>query len=353
MALETTNDTQFRESILRRVQQCLEAVPAIILGSGFSAAHEIRGMGPLADYLSHNVTVSEEHQQIWQAFSDVLAETRDLEVTLQRVTIPPPVLKQVIHHTRVMVMEDDREVFRKLLVGDISISLVALFSHLFRSTSPTITVVTTNYDRLAEYSADLVSHTVMTNTGFAHGYRRRFLPLASTFPVRKSRQPRTVDVWKVHGSLDWFSAGDGTPLALPFAMEYPAELQPLLVTPGVSKYEMTHQEPFRTIITNADIALQNARGFLSVGFGFNDEHIQPKLVRRASEMQVPVVILARTLREGAKKFISHCKHDRVLGLEKAGAGTRAYTAELPDGVVLPNSALWDLDALLKEAITQE
>jgi hypothetical protein len=350
MSLDTPSTAQLREEILRLAQKCLETVPVVILGSGFSAAHGVRGMGPLAEYLSANVQVTSADEDAWQQFRSELNRTNDLEATLQAVTLPPAPLQEVVHHTRAMVLEDDMKLFRRLVLREVPFPLVDLFSHLFRSTHQTISVVTTNYDRLAEYAANLVHSRVNTNVGFTDGYVRHFRSPAPTHSAHSTRQARCVEVWKVHGSIDWFTDGSGSPLALPFTNGYPTPLQPLLVTPGVAKYQITHQEPFRSIIAQADIALANARGFLCIGYGFNDTHIEPKLVRRAADLQTPAIILARTLRDGAKSFIANCRNDRVLGLEKADTGTRAFSTAWPTGVILPDSSLWDLGPFLEAAI---
>ncbi|HWA96862.1 MAG TPA: SIR2 family protein [Pirellulales bacterium] len=307
-------------------------------------------MDPLAKYLLANVQVGAADQAAWQQFSAELNRTRDLESTLQAVTLTPASLQHVVRNTRAMILEDDLKVFRQLVLRERAFPLVDLFAHLFRSTHQTISVVTTNYDRLAEYAANLVQSRVNTNVGFTDGYIRNFRLPVTAQSVHLSRQPRCVDVWKVHGSIDWFIGEDSNPLALPFTNDYPTPLQPLLVTPGVTKYQITHQEPFRTIITQADVALANARGFFCIGYGFNDIHIEPKLVRRAVDLQIPVVILARTLREGAKRFIANCRHDRVLGLERADSGTRAFSTAWPGGIVLPDSSLWELGPFLEAAI---
>lgn len=55
--------------------------------------------------------------------------------------------------------------------------------------------------------------------------------------------------------------------------------QPLVVTPGVSKYRESHKDPFRTVMTAADQVIREANCYLCVGYGFNDEHVQT-VIRR-------------------------------------------------------------------------
>jgi len=69
----------------------------------------------------------------------------------------------------------------------------------------------------------------------------------------------------------------------------------------VSKFQRTHDEPFRSAIQGADLALEHAKGYVCVGFGFRDTHIEPKLVERCR------VNFCRLQR------IDH--HDRQVGTE--------------------------------------
>ena len=47
------------EAVARAAQACFQQHPVVILGSGASVPHKIRGMGELATFLLENVTASE------------------------------------------------------------------------------------------------------------------------------------------------------------------------------------------------------------------------------------------------------------------------------------------------------
>jgi hypothetical protein len=153
-------------------------------------------------------------------------------------------------------------------------------------------------------------------------------------------------VWKVHGSVDWFLDESQVALALPFEAEFPGSLTPLMVTPGTTKYEETHQEPFRSIITQADLALEHASAYLCIGYGFNDSHIQPKLVQKVRTQSTPIVILAHTLTSNARDFLSGCPSAQFLALEMNDASTRVYCRDEPTGFDIPNTSLWDFPKFL-------
>lgn len=338
-----------QESVIQLAQKCLEAVPAIVLGSGASAAYGVGGMGTLRTHLVNSITPSTGDESGWEAFKASLDVTNDLEQSLRDVTLSPTAVAAVVRQTRSMVLADDVSVFARVLANPRELALSRLYRYLFNSTHTTLSVVTTNYDRLAEYAADAARYG--HDTGFSHGYFRYFSPEQTL--SNRSRNARTVEIWKVHGSIDWFVDDDHVAIALPNQSVTPANHIPLLVTPGTTKYEETHREPFRSIITNADSALSRAAAYLCIGYGFNDIHIQQKLVERVRHQATPVVILARTLTTKAREFLTSCTDSSYLALERSGTATVAYFRDEPDGVELPNTAFWDLTQFLDATIAND
>ena len=114
--------------------------------------------------------------------------------------------------------------------------------------------------------------------------------------------------------LDWFVAPDGTIASFPLARTIPENFQPLIVPPGKDKYSSTHDEPYRTIIAEADNAFVQAGAYLCVGYGFNDEHIQPKLLAQITNGK-PIVVLARTMTQACKKHIVEAGISKYLIFE--------------------------------------
>lgn len=136
-------------------------------------------------------------------------------------------------------------------------------------------------------------------------------------------------------------------MSLPISDKLPDSFDPLIVTPGVSKYERTHDEPFRSAIQGADGAMGQAEAFLCVGYGFRDRHIQPKIVDRCKQRNVPIVILARTLTDEAKSFLADSAGQAYMGLECDGDGTRLFLPDYPAGVTIAKPDLWSFDSFNK------
>lgn len=344
---EATSEEEGRELAIKIASDCIAEVPVMVLGSGASCAYGIRGMYPLSEYLIEKVEPVDDDAECWDTFKAELEQHSDLEEALQKVTVSDRLHRQIVVHTRQMILEDERSIYDSLVVGETILGLSRLFRHLFRSTHRVLDVVTTNYDRLVEYAA--CQATCRCNTGFSDGALRHFhCQKSDTNHYTRHANFRCVDVWKVHGSIDWFQDAATSPMGLLDQAILPETFSPLIVTPGVAKYSRTHQEPFRSVISFADGALSTARGFLCVGYGFSDDHIEPKLIQRSSDLKPPIIILARTLRPGAKDFLSQRMHSKVVAFEKDGDGTRAYTERHTGGVLFENEDLWSLEGLLNK-----
>lgn len=203
------------ESMQLLIQDCIGKLPVILLGSGASVAHGIPGMGPLGKHLASSILPapcqSEPHLTGWRDFLDKV-QKMDLESALTGVNVTPEVLEHIVHATWKFLNAADFQVFEQVLTDRRLLPLSQLFQHMLRSTAMELQVVTPNYDRLAEYAAEAAGYSAYTGFTFSmFGSRAVDLPRIHV----GRRQARTVNVWKVHGSLGWFSGRDGSIVALP------------------------------------------------------------------------------------------------------------------------------------------
>ena len=332
-------------------QECISRTPVIILGSGASAAYGIPGMPQLKDYLLGLAcpTTSKPDEEVkWDEFLLYL-KTTDLETALNEVRLSESLTAFVVESTWDFLAPFDYEVFEKVLLQPDLFPLTKLFLHLFNSTRSEIHVVTPNYDRLAEYAAD--AGRMVHYTGFNYGYIRTRAVNGRPRVIHGKTPARTVNVWKVHGSFDWFRDDDGVVIGLPVGKERPAKLTPVIVTPGIEKYRLTHDEPFHSVKTEADKALQTAEAYLCVGYGFNDPHLQTTLVERCRGTEVPLVLLTKGITATAEAFLSSGKCARYLAIEDAAVGCRVFSPEYPTGVEIAGEPLWQLGEFLKTVVS--
>ena len=291
--------------------------------------------------------LTDADSDIWQDFVTEL-RTRDLENTLSLVDVSDHLSDYIVKQTWKYINDADQQVFAQVIGNRNLFPLTRLYKHLFDSTNYTVSVVTTNYDRLAEYAADCSNY--QHYTGFSNGYFRHRQTVAYPSSVQSSSRIRTVDIWKVHGCIDWFVDGENRTFAVPLAKSIPASCNPAIVTPGVAKYERTHQEPFRSAISGADNALLQSKSYLCIGFGFNDAHIQPKLEERWQLGEALLVILTKKLTESAKAMLAKANGQQFLALESGKHGTIIWSNDYPDGHVLENMDLWKLEDFLDKTV---
>jgi hypothetical protein len=345
-ALKPVAPAPVEQLVPELAQACVAAAPVIVLGSGASIPYGLPGMGALSDHLisSDPPLPDTEHSHAWGTFVTE-ARRADLETVLTSVRLPEALTRHVVDATWDLIAAADLRAFEAVVRDQQHLVLTRFLRHLLASTHAELDVVTTNYDRLAEYAAD--AGELCHCTGFGHGhlrFRQKEYPLRF---MQNRKAARTVNIWKVHGSLDWFQGPAGTaPLGLPLMPIRLTGYSPLIVTPGIEKYRITHDEPFRTILASADRALQQARGYVCIGYGFNDRHIQPKLIERCVAEAVPLTLLTRTMTPAARDFLLGGRCRQFLVLEQGATGTRAYCPDYPNGVELPEPDLWTLSGFL-------
>lgn len=334
---------------------CITALPVIVLGSGASAAHGMPTMPKLRDCLVATPLppgLPSQDYLTWTAFLGKVA-TVDLETALTEVRLNDRLTRHVAETTWNLLTPADIAVFHKVILDRQSLPLTRLFQHLLATTHTEIDVVSTNYDRLAEYAAD--AGDLCHSTGFGFGHLRNRAADAPFGITQGGKKARTVRIWKVHGSLDWFRDLDNITIGLPITSDYPARLVPDIVTPGIEKFRLTGHEPFRSIQDGADKALQSAGAYLCIGYGFNDEHVQEKLVRRCADPRIPLVLLTKKLTDAATAFLSggRCKNYLAL-VELSGPvpGTRMFSPDypFPDGVEIFGRHIWRLTDFLDMAM---
>lgn len=210
------------------------------------------------------------------------------------------VLNAIIKATWNLISEDDLKAYEQFVIKGEEFPLVELMKYLLSTTNRKISVVTTNYDRIAEYSASTAEAFICT--GYAQNYIGHFSDNIQTNALATIKgYSGQANIWKVHGSLDWFETIEKENVHLPLRQEIPQNYKPLIVTPGLSKYAETHNEPYRTIFAQADNEIQNANGYMCIGYGFNDVHVQPKLIQQIKTK--PIIVITKELTPKTKEAI--------------------------------------------------
>ena len=332
------------DSCVSQMQSFLSDTPLIVLGSGMSASFGLPTMQALAEEICNHKNDFSGDETILDFFENIKSGI-DLETALsldsQMLLSDKNIIRKIVWE---YINTADRGYFDRLLRNQFDgFSLIPLFKKLLDPTPHIIDVITTNYDRLAEYASDYVK--ANTVTGYEGTYYKTMELLESQTVLKRIRaRERTINIWKVHGSLDWFLAPTGELCAFPRQGTIPSSFYPNIVPPGHDKYQITHFDPYRIIMSKADNAIDKAKCYLIIGYGFNDEHIQPKLLAQINKGK-PVVILVKKMTEACKKHIVDANVKKYLVLEqKDDTHTKVYGNGWTDDY---EGQYWRLDEFIK------
>ena len=333
------------EQISKRAQECFRSHPAIVLGSGASATFGLPSMGELASHLSSSLEADEgDEEDAWLLVKAALVAGDHLEAALIDKMLPATLVEKIVRETWRLVAHAEKKIHLQTVVGRFRYALSSILDALFRSSNNTIDIVTTNYDRLVEFACETAG--IQYAAGLLPGYAS-VADRSQRCKLRlEGKDVRQVRIWKVHGSMDWFDRRGSHSVYAPLFEEPSAELRPLIVTPGVSKFERILDEPFRSTVQGADDALARANGFLCFGFGFRDKQIEPRIVERIRDRNVPIVVATRTLTEEAKTFLKTKAGTEFLSLERDPSGTKVRTSQNWDGMILDDD-YWSVSGFLK------
>lgn len=326
----------------KQAQEYYSKAPVIVLGSGASMAFGLPGMQNLADYLIENInnlSLESFQQDEWVRLCKFLLNGRDLEFALQNVNLNEEMTNLVARGTWDLICKSDEEVYKKSFLERTFFPLGTLLDHMFKTSISQLDIVTTNYDCLAEYACDQQS--IYYFNGFTTGFTKK------PTDENQLKAKRTVNIWKVHGSLDWFYSAGFQTIGISKFNCIPDGFQPQIITPGMAKYQKTHMEPFRTIISKADTALQNANSYFCFGFGFNDEHIQPKLVSKCETDNACITVATYSLTEHAKKLLFSGKIHNFLAIERGENNNQSiiYTSLQSERIIVEED-YWSMSGFL-------
>lgn len=333
------------EALLKQLQDWTNKVPLLILGSGASVPFGLPSMWTLGEHLKNSLSFDNDTDNAQlEAFKISLDESNDLEKALLAIRLNENVLKAVIKTTWQLISEADLKAYEQLVLNGKETPLVILMRYLLSTTDRKISVVTTNYDRIAEYCASIAEAFICT--GYAQNYIGHFSDnIHSNALANIKGFGGQVNIWKVHGSLDWFESPNKENVHLPSRKDVPQDYKPLIVTPGLSKYAETHNEPYRTIFAQADNEIQKANGYLCIGYGFNDVHVQPKLIQQIKTK--PIIVITKELTPKTKETIidGGCKNF-ILIEENNGTNTKVYSSSQGEHII-ENVSYWNLSEYLK------
>ena len=278
------------DNIFSTIQEFLRNPPVIIWGSGATIPFNLPSMDQLNDALKNKI----------KGFN-ATNENLENELSKPEYEEKMPEIRRVVWDT---VNQADKQVHKKLTKGNFDgLEPIKNMIEKFRSSHPrVVNIITTNYDCILEYT--MAYHSIPFSDGFSG---RDF----SIFSDANFKGKDLVNLIKVHGSLNWFKIAN----SVRFLSDCSECCDPVIICPGKNKYQEAYQIPYRNLIQKSDDLIQSANSFLVVGFGFNDEHLTPKIKDKVNA-GTPLVLATRGVTESCKKemeqaqkyvFLQKCK----------------------------------------------
>ena len=324
-----------QDDIFRAIQAAVEDTPLLMIGSGSSAPYGLPGMQELGEHLLKQLDSKYSGEKCWNTFRENLQAGQDLESALSDITFPSDILNDVKWETWSLISSRDFDLFGRILFGHEELALSKLLKKLYQATPQKIDIITTNYDRVIEYACDLAQ--IPVANGFYGCYHKHF---DKEFPSRRS-----INLIKVHGSLDVFCDTHGVAVSVPIMLrERVPGLVPEIITPGASKYAAVLTGTPRQLLSAADERIGQARSFLCIGYGFNDAQIQENILTKA-RTGTPVILLTMKVADHAAHLLAN-NAKNYISIQK---GEKDNTTDIciNRDIVTLDGTYWTVDGLME------
>lgn len=332
------------------LQQHLTDGLVVIVGSGLSCAEGLPGMSDLATHLDKNLPneLVGPDLDCWNKISPLLPD-HGLEAALLAIAPTPRVEAAIVARTVELVGSRERQVIAEIFSAKRKLRFTRLLNHLLKPGAG-LPVVTTNYDRLVEIASEEAGLGVDTlfvgNFAGELNEAESRLSFCREVTLRgRSVQYRfrtRVNVYKPHGSLDWYHR-EGKPVRYLGDLDAPR----LLITPGLNKFRNGYESPFDRHRERANQAIDKASRYLVIGYGFNDDHLETHLTPRI-KAGVPALLLTRDLSENAKGLIAGCHNVIAVSRAVVGGVTGSTVYAAGAEYFFPGFGAWDLGDFVSE-----
>ena len=326
-----------------------------VIGSGLSCAEGLPGMGALATELIAKVPSAIPHAEIavWNAIKSCLVSD-GLEGALIKHPPTEDIESAIVKITSDLVLSKEQEAMRACVGGTRKLKIANLLPHISAATPKIARIITTNYDRLIEFAAESEGWGV--DSMMVGRYWGKHDPdLSDKLMVRgvsngnkgtvRLLYRNHVKLFKPHGSLDWFMAGD-TPMTSIVA----SSSDPLIITPGVGKYKKGYGQPFDAHRDRGNAAIDNASSILCIGYGFNDDHLQthlsPKLKGGARGL-----LLMHGLSPNAQKLVEQSPNCIALVASTDATNPGTVVIRGTTETLIPSVEWWDVENFVKGVLT--
>jgi hypothetical protein len=347
------------DRVYEYIQQFGEEQTLITIGSGISAGEGIPGMGKLADHLLTDVEqklntlegLKSTDLESWDVVKSALQKGMDLEGALSIQAISSVVENLIIQSTYSLIAKKDSEIFLRVFESNRQLNLHRILKQYIPLNSTPLTIITTNYDCLIEYTC--LSLGINVDNLFYGGYFRKFNPQLQDEQHKKLKRIKRNSVaavkdnnyillLKPHGSIDWFSRqGEGT-----YLFQHAISGIPDIITPGKNKWINERREPFNTVYAKCNQAIDEASHYLFLGYGYNDADLQDHYDHKKNRIKPKLIA---TMQSNTKLDQLFDKSPDCMLIVQHGAGSNVRWKQKGKLVCDYDvkESIWEIDSLAK------
>ncbi len=323
-----------QEEIFKKIQRSVADVPLMLVGSGASAAHDLPGMQLLGKYILAELSGKYSEYPSWIQFDENISSGLDLETALADIVFCPEIVDDIQRVTWELISKSDLDLFYRIVFNQEQIPLSRLIRKFYQPHPQCVNIITTNYDRVIEYACDVGQ--IPIYTGFEGHFIKHY---TGSFANRNG-----VNLVKVHGSLDFFKDSHESALSLPIQRAIPTGLKADIITPGISKYQAVLRGTERQLLNKCDQLIQQARSYICIGYGFNDEQIQENIVS-AIRTGKPIVNVTRAVSEKAAHLLANNATNYISIQRGQDPGTTEFCVNRE--ITVLEGEYWTINGLLK------
>lgn len=342
--------TEEKDRIFSLIQDIVNNNPVLVIGCGASMNFGIPGMGDLAEAIKKDFTetspLTEESKICINKLIAKLDDNIGLEDAMLSLKCTEEVENRIINIVWNQIKPKDNEVFTNMLQSHHRLPLADLLTHLiYNRADAEIEIVTTNYDCLIEYAASQTEAYV--NCGCSQSHIGKFIGFEHKNQFAKLIDYEgCINIYKIHGSLDWFVDDNGRMDSYPNITSIPTKMKPCIITPGTNKYERALEDPHRYLMSSVDRLFKEASGYMCIGYGFNDKHIQPNLLKTAIDRNKRILIVTKDLTEKIKSEIIAKAKNYIIVYSDGAKGTKFKSSSEAIEIVDETTEYWKLEEFM-------
>lgn len=345
-----------KEIALEALKNFFREKPVVFFGSGMSCALDDRfSMQELAKVLVDRVPpllVGAPEKREWEAVADALHKGQDLESAMNGV-LDQSLVEKITEATGNFISAVSYDCCLKVVEGQNEWpagTLLKVLVDTLPEADPVLNVITPNYDLVMEHACEHLG--IPYTNGFSGGVMRTVDWHAAeqsmwvsarsvvsnrvrhSFAVRKH-----IKLYKVHGSVNYFTFGTNVVENNEWTLNPPSFLQRVMITPGVSKHEKL-QLYRQELLQRADDAIERESRFLFLGYGFNDVHLERYVRRKLIEQSSHGLILTKDSNQRIKTILDAAPNLWLVC--KDNGATSISNSRYAETLRIEKSALWNV-----------